>query len=592
MAALHTEFSTQAINDNNVSASDKRTFSYISQYGDIIYDAVIAQEPDWQVFHNLSGLRQGIFSWYDFSPGASVLEVGAGFGALTGLLCRRCACVTATDRSFFRAQAVARRYEHRENLQVYAGDAQTIEFPESFDYIIVIGLLERAGGGSSEAEPYAAYLRSLQRWLKPGGCFFIAVENRFGLRYFCGEPEPHTGMAFDGINRYPRGTSGRSFSRREIADVVRAAGFGYHRFYYPLPDYKLPQLIYTDEYLPEKNLKERLIPYYRNSSSLVASERELYDDIVANSVFPFFANSFLVECRMEEFKTCDKIASDILYAAVSSDRGEARSYATVIHGNGIVRKTPLHEEGRSNARKLYRNLQDLQNHGIPVVEHRLLKGDVLEMPYISWPTLSNYIKEIMGQDQEEFLRLIDRIYAYILQSSEQVPEGENALPAALGLRDEIPGSRMAQPGEGMGTSRERESGGDRESVYTPRFGPILKKAYMELIPLNCFYHADTGDFLYFDQEFVRENYPARYVLFRAIHYIYCFTPNAERYYPRKELLRKYDMEDTWDIYLREETRFLDEVRNHKMYRQFYAKTKVDRGRIQENIRKLEDGSNA
>lgn len=566
MATLHTEFSTQMIDENKISSADKTTFAYISKYGDIAYDTVIAEETDWQVFYNLSDLRQGILSWYDFPANASVLESGAGFGALTGLLCRRCARVTATDRSPFRARAVARRYEHADNLQVYAGDAQEIEFPETFDYITVIGLLERIGRGSFEAEPYAAYLRSLQRWLKPGGRLLLAVENRFGIRYFCGEPEPHTKRAFDGINRYMRGTSGYSFSRQEIAEVVEAAGFGYHRFYYPLPDYKLPQLIYTDEYLPEKNLKERLIPYYQNRGTLIASERELYDDIVSNGVFPFFANSFLVECRMAEEPETDAVKAGngingmnkILYAAVSTDRGKARSYATAIRSDGIVRKAPLYEEGRCNARKLYGNLQDLQAHGIPVVKHRLLEGDVLEMPYISWPTLSNYIKEIMGRDQEKFLRLLDRIYAYILQSSQQVPEEENALPAVSGL---------------CGT------------------GPILKKAYMELIPLNCFYHPDTGDFLYFDQEFVRENYPAKYVLFRAIHYIYCFTPNAERYYPKKELLRKYGMEDTWNIYLQEEDRFLDEVRNREMYRQFYARTKVDRGSILENIRRLEDGSN-
>lgn len=35
----------------------------------------------------------------------------------------------------------------------------------------------------------------------------------------------------------------------------------------------------------------------------------------------------------------------------------------------------------------------------------------------------------------------------------------------------------------------------------------------------------------FDQEFVRENYPAKYALFRAVHYIYCFTERAEQYIP-------------------------------------------------------------
>lgn len=571
MAFLHTKLSAPDIDTDRVSASDKKTGAYIEQYGDVCYDSFMAQEGDWQVFCQLTELRKGILSWYDFPPESSLLEVGAGFGTLTGCLCGKCAHVTATDRSAYRARAISIRYAGKENLDIYAGDISEIVFPAKFDYIVIIGLLERAAGGSRDRKLYAEYLKSVQKWLKPGGTLLFAVENRFGLRYFCGEAEPHTGRPFDGLNHYMGGTRGRSFSRKELEDIVREAGFGYHKFYYPLPDYKLPQLIYTDAYLPEKNLRERLIPYYRSSGTLVAAERELYDEIVSNGVFPFFANSFLVECRLEETVRRREAASGqndgILYAAVSTDRGESRSYATTIGADGIVCKRPLYEEGRGNARRLYENILDLQSHGIPVVRHRLLDGDALEMPRISWPTLSNYIKEIMPRDQERFLELIRRIYAYILQSSVQVAEEENLLPAALGLSLSEPEVRAVK-----GT-----------------FGPILKKAYMELIPLNCFYHPETGDFLYFDQEFVRENYPAKYVLFRAIHYIYCFTPDAERYCPKKRLLQIYGMESTWDFYLREETRFLDEVRNREQYSQFYRRTKVDGSRLLENIRRLESG---
>ncbi len=46
------------------------------------------------------------------------------------------------------------------------------------------------------------------------------------------------------------------------------------------------------------------------------------------------------------------------------------------------------------------------------------------------------------------------------------------------------------------------------------------------------------------------------------------------------------MEDTWEIYLKEETRFLDEVRNRERYKQFYERTQIDRRRIVENVSKL------
>lgn len=645
MAILHTEFSSSDFDESKISAFDKKTYSYIDQYGDISYDPIITDETDWQVFYNLTELRKGILSWYDFSSEARVLEVGAAFGTLTGCLCRKCAHVTATDRSFYRARAIAARYENVDNLDIYAGEVTDILFPELFDCIVLIGLLERAGGGSGEVKPYADYLTVLKKWLKPGGRLLFAVENRFGLRYFCGEAEPHTRRAFDGLNRYPRGTRGYSFSHKEIEKVVKAAGFGYHRFYYPMPDYKLPQLIYTDDWLPGKNLQERLIPYYRRCDTLVASERELYDDVIENGVFPFFANSFLVECGMEEFgsgvgvkqgtaeqntteqDTAEKNTAEqnpihedkaddmnnprktaasgqTVYAAVSTDRGEDWAFATVIRSDGVVRKTPLYEKGRYSARKAYENIVYLQAHGIPVVEHRLLTGDILELPFISWPTLSDYIKEIMGKDREEFLHLIDRIYEYILLSSEQVPEELNRLPEALGFSrpgsgaERTEGSRPEEAKdirlEGTGDIKPEEiegvsqsSGKHAEPQTQPRhFGPILKKAYMELIPLNCFYNAQTKEFLYFDQEFVRENYPAKYVLFRAIHYIYCFTPNAEQYYPKQKLWQKYEMEDTWKIYLKEEERFLNEVRNREQYKQFYRWTQIDRGQMLKNAENL------
>lgn len=576
MAVLHTEFANQVVDENKIPVIDRKIYSYIERYGDIPYDKVIAGEPEWQVFYQLSELRTGIVSWYDFKPDASVLEIGGGFGTLTGCLCRKCSHVTVTERSLYRAQAMAKRYEGTGHLDIYAGEATEIVFPELFDYICVIGLLERMGGGSTDKKPYADYLQFWLKRLKPDGKILFAVENRFGLRYFCGAAEPHTGRAFDGINHYRQGTSGYSFSRKEIEEIVRKAGFAHYKFYYPLPDYKLPQLVYTDEYLPERNLKERLLPYYRRSDTLVAAEEDLYDDIISNGVFPFFANSFFLECRTQGQP------GRVSYAAVSTDRGEARSFATTIGVDGKVCKEPLYQEGRVWARKLYENTADLKNHGIPVVEHTLLPGDVLELPFISWPTLSNYIKEIMGTDQERFLKIIDQIYAYILQSSEQAPEEENALLQRGGLSPE--------GGTGEAGGKDIPAGEAGASGKSPlHFGPILKKAYMELIPLNCFYDNASDSFLYFDQEFVRENYPARYVLFRAIHYIYCFTPNAERYYPRQKLIEKYEMEDTWEIYMREEMRFLDEVRNREQYSQFYRWTRVDRGRILENARRLEAG---
>ncbi len=557
MAALHLEYGEKYNKEQSFIEKDIR--NYIETNHQEYYDDIIVADTRFQVFFQLSVLRTGILSWYQFHPNAHVLEIGAGFGALTGLLCEKCATVTATERSAYRAEAMATRWQQKTNLDIYAGEWSEMDFLQQFDYIVLNGILERACCGSKERSAYVEYLTKLKELLKPGGILLLSVENRMGIKYFCGAGEPHTQRSFDGINGYPKGTSGYSFTHQELADIIETSGFSEHKFYYPLPDYKLPQLIYTDSYLPEQNLKERLIPYYYPKSNMVAVEADLYQDVIENEVFPFFANSFLVECgKQESF-------SDVVYAALSTDRGKNGGYATTIHKDNLVKKQTLHKDGQESAYKLYQNTEDLKQRGIPVVEQQW-EGDELTMPFIPFPTLSNYIKEVMPADITLFERLLDKLYSYIMQSSEQVTGGKNRLAERLC--------------DAAVTAEEKEK------IQVLDWGPVLKRAYMELIPLNCFYDKSKDQFLFFDQEFVRENYPAKYILFRAIHYIYCFTPNAEKLLPQKNLIKKYGMEETREYYLQEELHFLHEVRNHQMYEQFYRWTDIDRQQIYNNSDKL------
>ena len=140
MAQLHTDFTKEKVNPIRITLAEEKICAYIEKHGNVTYDALISEETDWQIFYHLSELRTGIINWYDFDPDARVLEVGAGFGALTGRLCRMCAHVTATERSLYRAQAIAKRYEDVHNLDIYAGDLKDMEFTEQFDYIVVVGL--------------------------------------------------------------------------------------------------------------------------------------------------------------------------------------------------------------------------------------------------------------------------------------------------------------------------------------------------------------------------------------------------------------------------------------------------------------------
>lgn len=518
-----------------VSDIDKDIRNYIRQNQQENYEHILQEDDRWQVFFHLSRVRESLFSWYEFNKNAELLEIGGGFGALTGLFCESCRHVTTTEQSLFRAEAICERYADKANLDVYAGSLEKIVLDKKFNYIVLVGLLERITAGSSKKQGYVKYLESLRKLLKPEGKILIAVENRYGIRYFCGAAEPHTGRAFDGINRYPRGTNGYSFSKQELKDILNLSGLSSQKFYYPLPDYKLPQLIYSDEHLPERNIRERLIPYYVKQDTLLASENDIYDDLVANQVFPFFANSFLVECSPNNNAFCS-----VTYAAVSADRGREKSFATTIHQNDIVKKHPLYPEGEINAQNLYNNTLDLQAHGIPVIEHHW-ENKTLVMPYVKGDTLSNHLKKLIREDANAVFAILDQLYDYILASSKAVEAAKNALC--------------------------------RDGQENLDWGIVLQRAYMELIPLNCFYI--DGNFLFFDQEFVRENYPAKYVLYRAIHYLYVFAPDAEEFLPIAVLKARYGLTKTWDLFQLEEDHFLKMIRKQDVYRHFYRWAGID-----------------
>lgn len=71
-----------------------------------------------------------------------------------------------------------------------------------------------------------------------------------------------------------------------------------------MPDYKLPNIIFSDEYLPNEENIKNYNPYLSNEGSETQyDEKEAYKDIIKNKQFDFFANSFFIEASQKEINT-------------------------------------------------------------------------------------------------------------------------------------------------------------------------------------------------------------------------------------------------------------------------------------------------
>ena len=258
----------------------------------------VACDGRWPILYHLSNTRENLLNWFEFSRDASVLEVGMGCGAITGLLCRNVKKVETVEISPRRAEIAAWRHNRHKNLCIHVGNLNDIEFGQKFDYLTLIGVLEYAGTFTHTDAPYKDFLENCRTHLKPGGMLLLAIENRLGLKYWSGAREDHTGRLFDGIMNYPENNGIRTFAKPELEALLHSSGYRELEWYYPFPDYKLPYRVFSDDYLPRAgDIRGNMYLYYDQPKYDLFEEDRAMDGIIQSGLFDIFSNSFLVCCK-------------------------------------------------------------------------------------------------------------------------------------------------------------------------------------------------------------------------------------------------------------------------------------------------------
>lgn len=281
---------------------ENEIIEYAKKYNDM--DEIFKQDLRWPVFYHLTPIRENILNWYPFKKDAEVLEIGAGMGAITEVLCENCKNVVSVELSKNRASSIAARNQQKENLEIIVGNLNDIDFKgRKFDYITLIGVFEYAALYTNTTNPYNDFLNNIKKLLKEDGKLLIAIENKFGMKYWLGAPEDHTNIVYDGITGYKDKSKAQTFGKKEIKDILKKSGFSNTKFYYPLPDYKLPSLIFSEDYLPTEKTIEEYIPYYYENTQVEFDEIKAYKEIIKNDMFDFFANSFFIEASQKEIDT-------------------------------------------------------------------------------------------------------------------------------------------------------------------------------------------------------------------------------------------------------------------------------------------------
>ncbi len=395
--------------------------SIVKNASKVEYASIIEESKSWPILYHLSPLRGNIVDWLPIGPGDKVLEIGAGCGAITEKLSQKAGKVTCVDLSAKRSHINAYRNQDRDNIEIHVGNFSDIE-PEldrDYDFACMIGVFEYGQSYINTKTPYEDFLKIMLRHVKNNGRIVIAIENKFGLKYWAGCKEDHVGTYFSGLEGYPEGGSARTFTRAGLEKILKACGVSNYSFYYPYPDYKFPTAIYSDRRLPGTGELTDNLRNFDRDRMLLFNEKYVFDSVLQDKLFDVFSNSYLVVIGKEP---------DTCYVKYSNDRAPEFTLRTDIvdtENGRVVRKIPCAETARGHVRGMKRSYELLKERyegsGLAINECLLPEGkDYAEFPYEKGVLLEELLDECLAKDDMEgFHRLFDKYYELISYGEEK-----------------------------------------------------------------------------------------------------------------------------------------------------------------------------
>ena len=301
---------------------------------------------DWPSEYHLTVKRAQLLSGFRFDRGLKVLEVGCGCGAITRFLGENFDDVVSVEGSINRARLARLRTRDLPGVTILCAPFQEIRFSRKFDIVFCIGVYEYSASFVGGDTPYDSVLEYFSDLLTPDGMVVIAIENQFGLKYFSSATEDHLGVRFEGLEGYHVNPGKvRTFGKAELERNLRRH-FSDIRFYYPCPDYKIPDCVLAEEFMGSPRAGE-LVSQLK-SRDYSANLPPLYDEasvaleLARNGMLPFFSNSFLAFAG----KTAIHGAAfdQLAYLVSSSRRPLFRTRTRIVDDGGgrlRVEKQPL-----------------------------------------------------------------------------------------------------------------------------------------------------------------------------------------------------------------------------------------------------------
>lgn len=406
-------------------------------------------------------------------------------------------------------------YISKDNEKVLIIDKENIQIEqkknEKYDVIYLNGVLEIACELIKSKTPEIDLIKYFKNLLNDNGRLFLSVDNSQGVKYIVGNKSEYCNNIYDSLKKQYK--NGRLFSKAELNEIVQNSGFKYSRYYYPLPNYNNPNVVFTDKKLPNsKNSKLNYNVIYNEESLIIQDEIALLKIFIEEGKFTEFTNSYIVELSNNE------IDKSIKYYSLNNMRKDKYSLIIKLDDN-YVKKYPQTSEALKHIKNINKNSNKLKKLGFNIAEEE--NDKIVVSKIINLKLMDEIIVENIN-DKESVYKLIDNWFSFI-----------------------------------------------NEKLLVNKDG-ITKYGFIDMVFENTFYDEDNNKFVFFDQEWYEDNIPIKYILYRAIKNLYSYNPEICQKIPIEEMFERYDLNKQKEEFENKEVLFQKEIIDEQK-QSFYAK---------------------
>lgn len=474
---------------------------------------------------------ENILNWYNFNKEDEILELGGNTGELTQMLCKNVKYVTTIEPNSENIKKISEKCQKQKNLKIIE-KFENLELDQQYDKIILIGIISKVKEIFNENISLKQIIQKVEKYLKHDGKIIIALDNKFGLRYFSGNPENILDKKFIsliGYNNEPEKIE--TFTKKSLEKTFYELGYNYN-FYYPLPDYKKPDVIFTDKQLPKYNSIDKYNPYHTEKADIIINEIDVFREILKTDedMFSFFANSFLVEITRGEPN------KDYKYISFNNIRKEEYQLITKI-ADEFVEKQVVSEKANTHYQNIKNNIDILKENEIETVDY--IEEDKIRSEYIEQKYLLNNVltEKLEEGKKQEFNEIIDKYIKTISTNTYKETDYEKTVFGKYKIDIE-----------------------DKSIIENLKF---LKNGLWDMTFKNCF--LVDNKLIFFDQEWNEENLPVEYILYRAILY----TISLRRFISINDLFNEYGLSEYIELFGKLDNKLQEKIRDNKIW-EFYS----------------------